>query len=362
MRQILIIFLFILVCQISEAQDHAAPRVILITLDGMRWQELFTGADSLLIFNSAYVRDTSELQQRFWRTTPEDRRKALFPFLWNEIVSKGQLHGNRFLGSKVNLTNQMWFSYPGYNEILTGKADDDRINSNDKIENPNVTFLEVAQHSEQYKDQVAAFGSWDVFPYIINEKRSGVPVNAGFELAKGARITAREEFLNQLQTQIPSPWNAVRLDAFTHHFALEYMRRKHPKIVYIAYGETDDFAHDGNYEAYLTAANNTDGFIRDLFAYTEEDPFYKGRTVFVITTDHGRGTVPPETWKSHGSEVAGAGQVWVVVFGPHVRPLGEIRTEEQLYSAQIAPVIYGVLGLKNPDKEASMPIDGLFTH
>jgi hypothetical protein len=63
----------------------------------------------------------------------------------------------------------MWFSYPGYNEILTGKADDQNIFSNDKIPNPNETILE--QFAKTYDPlKVAAFGSWDVFDYIVNQE------------------------------------------------------------------------------------------------------------------------------------------------------------------------------------------------
>src|SRR5699024_9326815 len=141
------------------------------------------------------------------------------------------------------------FSYPGYNEILTGEADDERINSNEKMNNPNITILEELNNSEAYAGKVAAFGSWDVFPYIINEQRSGVPVNAGFEKSKGDDLTKIEQFLNKAQPNTPSPWGSVRLDMFTHNYALEYMKRKHPDMVYIAYGETDDFAHGGNYRS-----------------------------------------------------------------------------------------------------------------
>ena len=31
-------------------------KVFLITLDGLRWQELFSGADSILIQNKSYVK------------------------------------------------------------------------------------------------------------------------------------------------------------------------------------------------------------------------------------------------------------------------------------------------------------------
>lgn len=339
-----LLVLFIATCGI--AQEASNKKVVLITLDGVRWQELFSGADPLLVANTKYVSDTTDLKTRFWRDSPLKRREVLFPFLWKEVSKMGQIHGNRNLGSQVDLTNKMWFSYPGYNEILSGKADDTRIDSNDKINNPNITILEIANQDSRYKDKVAAFGSWDVFPFIVNEERSGVPVNAGFELAVGNDLTERENFLNVLQPTVPSPWSTVRLDAFTHHYALEHMKKKHPELVYIAYGETDDFAHEGHYDAYLKSAQTIDAFIKELWNFTQQDPFYKDTTVFIITTDHGRGTDPLETWTGHGNSVKNAGGVWLIAFGIGIEPIGEAAENEQLYTNQIAPTIAEVLGLK----------------
>ncbi|MEX0273724.1 MAG: sulfatase-like hydrolase/transferase [Flavobacteriaceae bacterium] len=335
---------FVLSCSLWGNAQNEASKVVLITLDGLRWQELFTGADSLLITNKEYVHDTTGLKQLFWKATAKERRKALMPFVWTEVVRMGQIHGNRGSGNKVNLTNQMWFSYPGYNEILTGAADDERIDSNAKKNNPNMTVLELVHKTPRYSGKVAAFGSWDVFPFIINEERSGIYVNAGFENAT-EDLSEREIFLNQLQEQIPSPWGSVRLDAFTHHYALEYMRKAHPDLVYIAYGETDDFAHEGDYEAYLKAAHNTDSMIQELWNFTQKDPYYKNQTVFLVTTDHGRGTYPLETWRSHGAKIKGAGQVWFMAYGNGVLHKGEMQEEAQLYSNQIAPTVAKLLGV-----------------
>ncbi|WP_332914078.1 hypothetical protein [Algoriphagus boritolerans] len=119
----------------------------------------------------------------------------------------------------------MWFSFPGYNEVLCGFADDERINSNAKINNPNVTFLEYLNQNPEYQGKVFAFGSWDVFPYIVNEERSGVPVNAGFDKAEGNDLTDVEKTINRLQSEIRGPWGGVRLDPFTHHFAMETMKK-----------------------------------------------------------------------------------------------------------------------------------------
>ncbi len=340
------LFVGVLFSGFCTAQASNDTKVILITMDGFRWQELFTGADPLLVANAEYVNDTTQLKDRFWKEDLKERREALMPFVWSEVAEMGQIHGNRALGSKVDLTNTMWFSYPGYNEILTGKSDDDRIDSNDKIPNPNKTILEIANTDSRYKGKVAAFGSWDVFPYIVNEERSGVPVNAGFELSRGDNLTQRENFLNELQPKVPSPWGSVRFDAFTYNYALEKMKKDHPEFVYIALGETDDFAHDGDYEAYLKSANVTDTIIEELWDFTQNDPFYKNNTLFVITTDHGRGTDPLKTWTGHGSDVEGAGQVWIVLFGKGIRPQGEANKQEQLYSNQIAPTILKALDLE----------------
>ncbi|MFV8370011.1 phosphoglyceromutase [Flavobacterium sp. LB2R40] len=353
-KLILLTSLFRLIFLTTQAQPKAETqktKIVLITLDGLRWQELFTGADANLIENKDFVHDAAELKTKFWRNTPSERRTALMPFLWNKVTQMGQLHGNRNEDSNVNLTNSMWFSYPGYNEILTGSADDKRISSNDKFNNPNITILEKINNMAQYKGKVAAFGSWDVFPYIINEERSGIPVNAGFESATGNTLSPNEIFLNELQTQIPSPFGSVRLDAFTSHYALEYMKKEHPELVFISYGETDDFAHDGNYNAYLTSANNTDALLQQLWNFTQSDPFYKDNTVFILSTDHGRGTQPIDTWKSHGADIAGADQVWFIVFGNNVSVLGEVKTKEQLFSTQIAPTILQVLDSKLKDAE-----------
>jgi hypothetical protein len=339
------------------SQNLQTENIFIITLDGFRWQELYTGADSALITNKEYVKDPLGLKGQFWAETGEQRRELLTPFFWKVIAKEGQLYGNRNFGNNVNCTNHMWFSYPGYSEILCGFSDDERIKSNNKIDNPNVTVLEFLNKQPGFTGKVAAFGSWDVFPYIINEKRSGIPVNAGFEKANGRKLSDREIFLNDLQDEIPSPWGSVRLDAFTHHFALEYIKKNKPKVVYISYGETDDFAHDGKYDAYLRSAHQTDKFIEDLWNWVQSNSRYKNKTTFIITTDHGRGTVPLDTWRSHGTDIHDADQIWFAVIGPNTPPLGEIKNPGQYYQSQVANTAATFLGVKySNEKKVGDPV------
>lgn len=222
-------------------------------------------------------------------------------------------------------------------------------------------MLSFVNQQKAFAGKVAAFGSWDVFPYIINEERSGIPVNAGFESAKSDDLTDREIFLNELQQQIPSPWGSVRLDAFTHHYALEHIKKHEPRLVYIAYGETDDFAHDGCYDCYLNSAHQTDAFIKELWAYVQSHEQYKDKTTFIIATDHGRGTKPLDTWRSHGEEIKGSDEVWFAVIGPDTKAEGELKTEGQYYQDQIASTVAHLLGLDyKPEKEAGKAVTSLY--
>ncbi len=347
--------------EIKKDEDKS-QKVFLITLDGVRWQELFTGADSLLINNAKYTKDSAYIKSKYWKTSPDKRKQLLSPFFWNKIAKNGQLYGNRKYSNKVNLSNTHWFSYPGYSEILCGFADDSRINSNDKINNPNKTILELVNNLPDYKGKVGAFGSWDVFPYIINEERSGIYVNAGYREAKGKDLTKKEKYLNGLQKQAIQPWKTVRQDMFTHNYALEFIKKSKPKLVYISYGETDDFAHDGDYAHYLLAIENTNNMIKELWEYCQSNTYYKGKTTFIITTDHGRGTEPLESWKSHGQNlkyhgqnftVKGSDETWLAVLGPNIEAKGEMKNELQLYNNQIASTIQKLLKVNVTSAEAN---------
>ncbi len=338
----ILLFSFISFAAVSQ-QRLKTENVILITLDGFRWQEVFNGGDSSFMRQQEHLKDP-DLKKKFWHNDLTERRKALLPFFWNTIATQGQLHGNRALDNKVNLTNNQLFSYPGYNELLTGKADNERINSNDKIYNPNTTVLEFINTQPAFKGKVAAFSSWDVFPYIINDKRSGVYVSTGVKKIEGTKLNDREKMMNDLMMSLPNPLGDVRLDAFTFYYGMEYLKKNKPRVMYFAFDETDDFAHGGEYGAYLNSAHYTDRFINELWSYLQSENTYKNKTTIIITCDHGRGN-DAERWKDHGQKIAEADQIWFAVLGPDTQATGEMKIESQLYQNQIAKTLAAFLGL-----------------
>ena len=70
----------------------------------------------------------------------------------------------------------------------------------------------------------------------------------------------------------------------------------------------------------------------------QTDPFYKGNTTFIITTDHGRGSKSSK-WSQHGFWVKGSGETWMAMIGPGIAAEGERKTKGDLYLKQIASTI-----------------------
>ena len=339
---------------------HAGERllktqnVFLIISDGFRWQELFNGAEmDLMTEENGGVKDTNALRAQFWRNTTEERRQALLPFFWDEIARRGQLFGNQNKGSVVTVTNGKKFSYPGYNEILTG-APDPRIDSNDKKPNANVTVFEWLNGRSGLRNRVAVFGSWDVFPYIFNIERSHLPIWPVWESKFGSYEIAPPQFVTDLLRDTTPVWEDLTYDSFLFHAAMDHLKRKQPRLVFVGFGETDEWAHAGRYDLYLTAAHHVDDFVRRLWELAQSLPQYRGKTTFIITADHGRGH-GPEDWKKHGEKVADSESDWIAVIGPDTPPAGERAQTEPHTQSQIAATIAALLG---EDYRAAFPQSG----
>ncbi len=299
----------------------------------------------MLVNMKEYKSDKKGITERFIRNSHAERRKLLMPFFWSTISETGQIYGNRDLGNKADVSNPYKFSYPGYSELFTGFVDP-KMNSNDKVPNPNMNVLEFINKQKGFQGKVIAFTSWDVFPSILNEKRAGFIVNAGLNDLNFPGMSDRLKLLNELQHQAPGfVSEEIRLDAITYQFGKQYMMDKKPRVLYLGFDETDDLAHQGNYKAYLQQAYKTDAILADLWKYIQSDPFYKDQTTLVITCDHGRGEELPDTWQSHGEEIQGAEQVWMAIIGPDTPAKGEIKTNTTIYHKQLAQTFSELLGL-----------------
>jgi hypothetical protein len=303
---------------LRDGGDGEAPNVILVVSDGLRWQEVFRGADSTILFGDARAPgDQAERARRtYWRSTVAQRREALMPFVWGTLAREGQLLGNRDLESRVEVTNGMKFSYPGYNEMLTGRPDP-RIDNNEFGPNPNVTVFERLNRWGGFRGRVAAFGTWDTFRDIFNVDRSGIDVHT---------------------------YGSKPNDIVVQRAVLSYLREKRPRALFVGYAETDDWGHEGRYDRFLDAAHDVDRFIAELWAAVQSHSQYRGKTTLIFTADHGRGRTSAD-WTNHGADVPGAEETYILMIGPETAARGERRKTAHV-EGQVAGATASAAGLR----------------
>lgn len=355
MRYVLVILAFLAGAVPGAGAQGRTRNVVLIVTDGLRWQEVFRGAErGLMSRRPGGVSDTTALIHEFWRDRMEDRRAALLPFVWGTIARQGTLFGNQDRGSIGSITNRYRFSYPGYSEILTGWFDP-RIDSNDYPPNPNVTLFEWLALKPAYRGRVAAIATWDAFRRIFNEERSGVDVIDGWDppFEGTAATDPTRAAINEFYRRTVRLWPTNAFDSHMHLAAREYIRWRQPRVLFLGYGETDEWAHVGRYDLLLRSARSVDESIADLWAMMQSMPQYRDSTTFIITVDHGRGSGDDE-WKSHGEKVEGAQHIWVAIIGPDTPALGDVQGRPVTQN-QIAATIAALLG---EDYRAAVPRAG----
>ncbi len=338
--------------------ERKTANIILFAMDGMRWQEIFGGVDSSLMNDHAYTREPGAMKSKYWAVNAAERRRKLMPFFWDTIARNGQLYGNRNLGNLVDVANPYKITYPGFSEVITGNPDT-AVKINALIVNKNINVLEVINAREGYKDRVAAFSTSDMFPYILNKWRNGLYVNADADTL--AFDSPDMQLLNRLQKLTARP-TGERPDLLTYFAARQYLIARHPRVLYIALGETDAAAHDGSYDQYIGVIHAEDAMLADLWSLIQSIPQYRNTTTLLAFCDHGRGGAIKDQWRDHAPLVEGSGNIWIAAMGPDTPPLGEVATHTQLYQGQVAATIAALLGIPYaPPQKTLPPIESVYS-
>ena len=257
--------------QLSGAAGAFAGKtqnVVLIVSDGLRWQEVFTGADPALLerqggrqLDARSRNCASATGARILRA----RRALLFPFLWGTVAKQGQIYGNQLKGSVAHVTNGKAFSYPGYNEMSTGYPND-AIDSNEFGPNPNATVFEWLNKFDEFHGRVAIYGTWDAYQRIFNKSRSGLVMQTGWT----RRIRRMRSPRDAAAARTVRDHDAIRRRRrrqFTscRYRCLDYVKAAHPRVLFVGYGETDNWAHQGRYDLVLDSAHRMDYFVHQLW-------------------------------------------------------------------------------------------------
>ncbi len=348
---------------LTGVAQQQQKNVVLVMTDGFRWQEMFRGADPKLLTpeNNWHGRSVDALRAQFVGKTPEESRKLLLPFVWGTLVPQGMIAGDQDAGSMASVTNGLNFSYPGYSETLTGHPDA-RVKSNDNVPNPNVTVFEWLNKRPGFEGKVAAFGAWEVFDGIFNKGRCGFTVNAGYAPLELAPATAVTDALNEVKRTAPRVWDDEVFDGPEFLLAQEYVTAKHPRVLFVGLGETDDWAHAGNYGEYLASAHRADAYLKALWEMLQSMPEYRGNTTLLFTTDHGRGAASApgsKDWEGHGEKLPESKFIWFAAMGSGV-PVQGVQKGTTVTQDQFAATLAELLGedWNAAEPRAGKPLSG----
>ncbi len=352
-------------CATASADAPPEERyVVLVTLDGVRVQELFGGMDPVISNAPAAesgIYDSEITKQRWWRSTPEARREALMPFFWNTLVPAGMVLGNQAKGSKVTVRNDQWFSYPGYSEMMTGEPQPE-VTSNDFVRYPHRTVLEHAREALGLEHaQVAQIGSWDGLKYAASSRDGAFLMNGGRDPVPAALSTPEIDLYVDLRQQVQQFWEETTSDVLTYRIAREFLRKNQPRVLWIGIGQSDDWAHARRYDLVLDYLHIADGLLADLWQTLQSMEPYRGRTTLIVTTDHGRGRSPAD-WAEHDAGIQGSQDIWIAIIGPDTPAIGEVADAADVTQGTVAATMLQHLGLDwrkfNPD--AAAPVPGSF--
>ncbi|MDP9065210.1 MAG: AP protein, partial [Pseudomonadota bacterium] len=190
---------------------------------------------------------------------------------------------------------------------------------------------------------VAIFGTWSAYEDIFNKKRSGLMMQTGWSVPEPGDITPRAVLLRELFATTTRFDEEDCPDSLLQIPLIDYVRKGSARVLFVGYGETDNWAHQGRYDLVLDSAHRFDHFVEQLWNTMQAMPQYRGTTTFLVTTDHGRGDGPTE-WREHGVDQKGSENIWLAVMGPDTRPLGERSHTDPVAQAQIAATIAAFVG------------------
>lgn len=309
-----------------------ADVIVVVTLDGVRWQDVFDGVDRALAERAGMPPDAIV-------SAPE-----LLPNLHWLIATRGAAVGAPGAGS-LAASGPNFVSLPGYLELFTGDPASGGCDDNGCDRVTASTLADDLVNGDL--DQVAVFASWptvgraasrDPERMVLSVGRNATHPRAVFEA--DAELERR---LVEGDAALPSPgYGAYRPDRHTAALALHYLRSRRPRFLFVGLGDTDEHAHQNDYRAYLDALRAADRVVGEIAVHLAELSAAGTKTMLVVTTDHGRS----DGFADHGRRWPESARGWMVAAGDPVRARGRVASPLPRSLADVSATVRAVAGLE----------------
>ncbi len=319
----------------AKAQQPALPlAIVIVTLDGVRWHEVFEGVDPALA------------KERGLPDSAVVSAAELMPHLHAIIDTHGSALGAPGHGAAISASGPNFVSLPGYAELLSGRRSTDchdnqcagsgastivdEFSAGASLDHPDATVI------TSWAD-IARVASRDTRSAVISTGRHGGATRAWF-----SRDAEEAQLLQRAETANPAPGNGdFRPDALTAELALHHLKAHPTRFTFVGLGEPDEFGHQGNYAGYLSALREADARLAQIDAELQRLAARGTRTALFITADHGRA----DSFNEHGSKFPESARVWLVASGSALRSDGYLAAPSARRLADVAPTVREIAGL-----------------
>ncbi len=320
-----------------RGEGGAPPvHVVLVAIDGTRWQEVFRGTDDALADASLAHASPDEL-------LPNLRALAAAGIALGDDDRPFEASGPNFI------------SLPGYTEMLTGH--EARCQENDCDERPLHTLLDSFRDAGALQGDVALITSWDKIERIATRDPESIVVSAGRSGGEnlGAFRASPElaALLDEGAAVGPEPGrDGYRPDRYTAALATAFFEKRRPRFLFVSLGDTDEYAHNGDYGRYIGALKRADRMVGEMKAIADGWEEWGERTMILVTTDHGR----EAHFRAHGRAYPESARAWLVGAGGGLSSRG-LRRGERRHLADIAPTIERAMHIASrTNDETGMPL------
>lgn len=302
-----------------SSQSSTPPiTIVLVTLDGVRWHEVFEGVDAKLAASHGL--------------SPYEVVSAaeLTPNLHRIVATHGAALGAPGFGGTISASGPNFVSLPGYAELLSGRRTTRCRDNQCEGAGARTLLDDFAATSARAASQVALFTSWPDIARVASERgvvAEPLPRSAGF-----------------------------RPDTVTAELAIVHLKAHPPQFLFLGLGEPDEFGHQNDYAGYLNALRRADARIAEVDHELSRLAAHGTRTALFVTADHGRA----DNFVEHGAKFPESARVWLIAAGSAVRANGFVAARAPRRLADLAPTVRQIAGLpQDRDPEAGMPLSEL---
>ncbi len=275
------------------------------------------------------------------------RRRAANPRTSSYRISTRSRVASFALGdddSPYEASGPNFISLPGYTEMLSGQPA--LCQENECVFRPLYTVADSFRDAGASRDEVAVIASWEKLETVASHDASSIVVTTGRSHGATRDLLRTDAelatLLDEGEHADPAPGHDdYRPDRYTAEIATRYLALRRPRFLFVALGDTDEYGHQGDYDAYLDALRRADRTVGEIMRITDAWAREGDDTVILVTADHGRA----KNFLDHGRDYPESRRTWLIGAGREFHPAARGGR-----LADIAPAIEGWAGIAPPSE------------